>query len=130
MNYINIVHNSKSFMDFWDELFWKKVKFAQSCLTVCDHMDYSLLGFSAHGIFQERVPEWVAISFSRGSSQPRNWTQVSCIADRHFTLWATREALVQGWNLNWGENTRSKIQIEHSRVNRSKWKRSSVKKGG
>ena len=39
----------------------------QSCLTLCDPMDCSLLGFSVHGIFQARVLEWVAISFSRGS---------------------------------------------------------------
>ena len=51
---------------------WHKV--TQSCLTLCDPMDYSLPGFSIHGIFQAKVPEWVAISFSRGSSQPRNWT--------------------------------------------------------
>ena len=56
-------------------------------------MDCSLPGLSVHGIFQARVLEWVAISFSRGSSWPRNWTQVSCIVGRHFTLWATREAL-------------------------------------
>ena len=52
----------------------------------------SLPGFSVHGIFQARVLEWGAISFSRGSSWPRDWTQVSCIAGRRFTLWATREA--------------------------------------
>ena len=45
------------------------------------------------GIFQARILEWVAIPFSRGSSQPRDWTQVSCIAGRFFTIWATREAL-------------------------------------
>ena len=55
-------------------------------------MDCSLPGFSIHGIFQARVLEWIAISFSRGSSWPRNWTGVSCIAGTHFTLWATREA--------------------------------------
>ena len=47
---------------------------------------------SVHGIFQSRILEWVAISFSRGSSQPRDWTRVSCIAVRCFTVWATREA--------------------------------------
>ena len=52
-------------------------------------MDCSLSGFSIHGIFQARVLEWVAISFSRGSSQPRNRSWVSCIADRRFILWAT-----------------------------------------
>ena len=55
-------------------------------------MDCSLPGSSVHGIFQARVLEWVAISFSRGSSQPRNWTQVSCIAGKCLTIWATREA--------------------------------------
>ena len=48
---------------------------------------------SVHGILQARILEWVAISFSRGSSQPRGWTQVSCTAGRRFNLWATREAL-------------------------------------
>ena len=66
---------------------------AQSCLTLCDPMDCSPPGSSVHGILQARVPEWVAISFSRGSSQPRDWTQVSCTAGRRFTVWATREAL-------------------------------------
>ena len=42
-----------------------------------------------HGIFQARILEWATISFSRGSSQPRDRTQVSCIADRRFTIWAT-----------------------------------------
>ena len=49
-------------------------------------MDCSLPGFSVHGIFQTRVPEWVAFSFSRGSSRPRDQTQISCIVGRHFTL--------------------------------------------
>ena len=48
---------------------------------------------SIHGIFQARILEWVAISFSRGYSWPRDWTQVSCTAGRLFTIWATREAL-------------------------------------
>ena len=43
-------------------------------------MDYSLLGSSVHGIFQARILEWVAISFSRGPSQPRDGTRVSCIS--------------------------------------------------
>ena len=54
-------------------------------------MDCSLPGSSICGIFQARVLEWVAISFFRGSSQPRDQTQVSCIAGRCFNLWATRE---------------------------------------
>ena len=62
---------------------------AQSCPTLCDPMDCSLPGSSVHGIFQARVLEWVAVSFSRRSSQPRDWTRVSCIAGKHFTIWAT-----------------------------------------
>jgi len=65
---------------------------AQSCLTLCNPVDYSPPGSSVRGIFQARILEWVAISFSRGSSQPRTQTQVSCIAGRFFTLWATGEA--------------------------------------
>ena len=52
----------------------------------------SLPGSSVHGILQERIPEWVAIPFSRVSSQSRDWTWVSHIAGRFFTIWATREA--------------------------------------
>ena len=51
------------------------------CLTLCDLMDCSLPGFSIHGIFQARILEWVAISFSRGSSWPRDRTWVSHTAD-------------------------------------------------
>ena len=59
----------------------------------CNPMDCSLPASSAREILQARILEWVAISFSRGSSQPRNWTWVSCIAGRFFTNWAMREAL-------------------------------------
>ena len=55
------------------------------------HGLYSPPGSSIHRIFQARVLERVVISFSRGSSQPRDWTQVSRIAGRHFTVWVTRE---------------------------------------
>ena len=54
---------------------------AQSCLTLCDPMDCSLPGSTIHGIFQARVLEWAAISFSRGSSQHRDQIHVSCTAD-------------------------------------------------
>ena len=63
-----------------------QVKVAQLCLTLCDPMD------CIHGILQARILEWVAFSFSEGSSQPRDQTQVSHIAGRFFTSWATREA--------------------------------------
>ena len=120
---------------------------AQSCRTLWDHTDYSLLGspsmgfsrqeywsglpfpspmqesekwkwshwvmsnsqwphglqptrLSIHGIFQARVLEWVAIFFSRESSQPRDQTQI-CIVDRHFTIWTTREAQMLYRSLDW-----------------------------
>ena len=57
---------------------------AQSCPTLCDPMDCSLPGSSVHGIFQARILEWVAISFSSGSSQPRDRTQVSRMVGRCF----------------------------------------------
>ena len=57
----------------------------QSCPTLCDPMDCSPPGFSVHVILQARILEWVAISFSRGSSQPRDRTWVSCTAGRFFT---------------------------------------------
>ena len=62
-------------------------KVTQSCPTLCDPMDYTV-----HGILQVKILEWVAFPFSRGSSQPRVWTQVSHIAGRFFTNWATKEA--------------------------------------
>jgi len=67
----------------------KESEVTQSCLTLCDPMDCSLPGSSVHGIFQAIVLEWIAISFSSGSSQPRAWTLVSHIVDRRFTIWAT-----------------------------------------
>ena len=57
-------------------------------------MDCNLPGSSVHGIFWARTQEWVAIPFSRGSSQPRNRTQVSCIAGRFFTVWSTNPTAV------------------------------------
>ena len=65
---------------------------AQLCPTLCDPVDCSLLGSSVHGILQTRILEWVAIPFSRGSFQPRDWTQVSYIAGRFFTIWTIRKA--------------------------------------
>ena len=74
----------------------------QSCLILWDPMDCSLPGSSDHGIFQARRLEWVAISLSRGSSWPRDWTHVSSIAGRFFTIWATSEPQLQyNMNLKW-----------------------------
>ena len=55
-------------------------KLLQSCLTLCDLMDYSPPGFSAHCILQARLGEWVAMPSSRGSSWPRDWTWVSLMS--------------------------------------------------
>ena len=66
---------------------------AQSYPTLCEPRDCSPPGSFVHGILQVRILEWVAILFSRASSQPRDLTWVSYIAGRLFTNWATREAL-------------------------------------
>ena len=76
---------------------WVYVLVAQLCPTLCDPMDCSPPGSSVLGIIQAGMLEWVAIPFSRGSpgrgsSWPRDWTQVSLIAGRFFTVWTTREA--------------------------------------
>ena len=68
---------------------------SQSCPTLCYPIDCNPPSSSVHEILQARILEWVAIHFSRGSSQPRDRTQVSCIAGRFFTVWATREAYMQ-----------------------------------
>ena len=56
----------------------------QSCLTLCNPIDCSLPDYGVHGILQARVLEWAAIPFFRGSSKPRNQTQISHIAGRYF----------------------------------------------
>ena len=76
-------------LNIWSEVKWSEVKWKSlSCVQLCDPTDCSPSGSSVHGILQARILEWVAISFSRGSSRPRNWTWVSCIAGRFFTDWA------------------------------------------
>ena len=87
----------------------------QLCLTLCDPMDCGPPGSSGHGIFQARILEWVAIPFSKGPSQPRDWTQVSHIAGGIFTSWATGEAQlgwvaypfssVSSWPRNWTQGS-------------------------
>ena len=78
---------------YWEG--WKKreSEVTQLCPTLCDPVDCSLPGSSIHRILQARILEWVSISFSRGSSQPRDRTRVSRIGGRRFNLWATGEAL-------------------------------------
>ena len=78
-----------SFIAGWFFTNWaiSEVKVAHSCLTVCNPMVHTV-----HGILQARLLEWVLFPFSRESSQPRNWTTVSCTAGGFFTNWAIREA--------------------------------------
>ena len=80
------------------------VKATQSCLTLCNPMDYRV-----HGIHQARILEWVAFPFMRGSFQSRDGTQVSCTAGRFFTNWATREAQ-EYWS---GEPIPSLVDLLH-----------------
>ena len=77
---------------------------AQSCPTLCNPMHCSPLGSSVQGILQKRILQWVAISFSKGSSRLRDQTCVSCvscIAGRFFTCWAIREALLSHLHVCW-----------------------------
>lgn len=74
---------------------WTRLSNWTELSTVCDFMDCSPPNSTVHGILQARKLEWVAISFSRGSSWHRNRIQVSCFAGRlffFFTVWVTREA--------------------------------------
>ena len=66
--------------------YWRKVILAQLFPTLCNSLDFSPPGSSVHGILQLRILPWVALSFSRGSFQPRDRTQVSHSAGRLFTV--------------------------------------------
>ena len=79
------------------------LKVAQLCLTLFNIIDWSPPGSSVHEILA-RILEWVAISFSRGSSQPSDGTLVSHIAGRFFTIWATREAMRIYLYLKWNHS--------------------------
>ena len=82
-------------------LFWIVgcCEYAQSCPTLCSHLDWSSLDPSVHGISKARILEWVASSFSRGSSWPRNWGCVSCIAGRFFTTEPKENLWVVEWRV-------------------------------
>ena len=84
-----------------------KVKVTQLCLSLFDPKDCSLPGSSVHGILQVRILEWIAVPFSRGSSQPSDWTPVSPIVGGFFTIWATREAQ----NFKWKCQSLCRIQL-------------------
>ena len=93
LTYFSSALFSFSFVSSLGEVWkWKsESEVTQSCLTLCNPMDCSLPRSSVHGVFQARVLEWVAISFSRGSSWPRDRTRVSHIIGRHCTIWANWE---------------------------------------
>ena len=86
-------------IDHWGRLSYLSLLFFETLhsdgyifpFLLCNPMDCSLPS-SIHGILQARILEWVALPLSKGSSQPMDQTQVSCIADRFLTSWATREA--------------------------------------
>ena len=73
---------------------YTKMKVLVTQLCLCDPMDRSPPGSSVHGILQARILEWVVILFSRGFSKPRDQIRVSYIGGRFFTVWVTREALI------------------------------------
>ena len=84
---LSLVDSTHSFVvhAHWEQVL-SESDVAQSSPTVCDPMDCNLPGSSVHGIFQVGVLEWVAIFFSRGSSRPKDGTQVSRIVGRRFTI--------------------------------------------
>ena len=79
---------------------WKvEVLVSQLCLTLVIPWTAACSGSSVQGISQARILEWVAIPFSRESSQSRDQTWVSCISGRFFTIWTTRKACQKTWEL-------------------------------
>ena len=84
---VHVLYTSK-YIPNYSMLVIPFVKVAELCPTLCDPVDYTV-----HGMLQARILEWVVFPFSRGSSQPKNWTKVSCIVGRFCTSWATREAI-------------------------------------
>ena len=122
------IHKAKSWNLVWVVLIYSPNKsieseseVAQMCPTLCDPMDCSLPGSSLNRILQARVLEWVAISFSRGSCQPRDQTRVSRIPGRHCNLWATREAQVPV-KCQTMENARVSVQQLVKQTDRHKYK--------
>ena len=93
----------------WIDTYMKvSMLLAQSCPTLCNPMYYSRPGSSVHGILQARILKWVAIPFSRGSSQSRDWAWVSCPAGRFFTICATREAHIHIYKLEYYSTIKKK----------------------
>ena len=103
-----------------------KVLVAQSCPPLSDPMDCSPPGPTVHGILQARVLEWVAMSVSRGTSQPRDQTWVSHIAGRFFTVWATREAIPKK-KISFSERAYWAIQNILKALNKGCWLITSIR---
>ena len=80
----------------WKRWIWARCMCAQLYPTLCSLMDCSLPDSSVRGIFQARILEWVAISFSRGSLQPKDWTQVSCVGRQMLYHYDTCKVLESG----------------------------------
>ena len=100
----------------WSKIYLKESEVSQSCLKLCDPMDYKLPHSSIHGILQARVLEWVAISFSEGSSEPRDQTQVSRIVGRRFTIWATRKVLFMWDTVLINRNVSIRLSTTYTRI--------------
>ena len=96
----NVASQKGEWSRTWESEKKMKVLVPQLCPTLCNPMDFSLPGSSVLGILHERILEWVAISFSMESSRPRDWIQVSHIAGRFFTIWATKtwDGCIISWN--------------------------------
>ena len=94
--------------------------FAQSCLTLWDSLDCSLPGSSIHGIFQARILKWVAIFYSKGLSQPRDQTCISCVScieGRFFTHWAIRKALLSIYSIIYSGKLKKCFILSHLKQN-------------
>ena len=93
----SVQHQNPVLDDMEGEAIWKGSRIycclvPLFCSPLCDPMDYSSPDSSVYGTSQARILEWVTISFSRGSSQPRDWTCIPCIRRQILCHWATREA--------------------------------------
>ena len=91
-----LVYSSPPSFNFWSAIYYNSCccgsSVTRSCPTLCNPIDCSPPGSSTHGIFQARILEWVATSFSRGSSWPRDQAHISCIGRQILYHWATWEA--------------------------------------
>ena len=110
---------------FWICIYcWICVLVCQSCLTLCNPMDCSLPGSSVHGISQAKILEWIDFSFSRGPSQHRYRTCVSCTAGRFFTTKPPRKQYTYGWFMLSFDKKQKKNSVKQLSFNWKKKKKS------